>query len=104
MKRTNQSGRCDISNIPKSRRKDSGSQRSKVFQTKEAQNVLFVCFNVLKRNGEYENGHKAKQLGRKKLFQNTGELYAIVILFDCLKILNFPRRLLTGFPLSESIY
>ena len=65
MERTNESGHCDISNITKSKGKGSGSQRSIVFQIKEAQRVLcfvclLVCFNVLIRHGEDEKGHKAK--------------------------------------------
>lgn len=61
--RTNDSGRCDISNKTKSRGNGSGSQRSKVFQTK-AQRVFFY---VLIRNGEDEKGHKAKAAMKKKV-------------------------------------
>lgn len=66
MERTNainKRGRRGITNITKSRRKDSGSQISKVLQPKEAQSVFYVLI----RNRGDEKGNKVKVVTKKKV-------------------------------------
>lgn len=60
----NKSGRCDISNITKSRRNYSGNQRSKVFQSVKRSTVFF---NVPIRNGEDEKGPEEKVSMKKEV-------------------------------------